>query len=433
MRERRTERNDRHPVATASASFEFVVSVGWCGMAKEAATDWKSSPLLHWIAWPAPFSSLAAQSFSFFSFLNFLLSKKELISIFKAYSKVEIDLDSAYANVILGFFSGKNSAPDPHLPLAHDVRSTNASPTDNDTANPDNTTLVYHLLTRHLLFLASPLGSSPSAEGVEQMQRISNGTWFHSCDTSAGAMPLRSTSSVSSAMVGSKSWIGGLLNRSSNKRHGVRVIDYCLSPLQEQRLQRLQERLQVPFDEARPDHQESLKALWNAAFPNIDLTGLISEQWKEMGWQGPNPSTDFRGCGFISLENLLFFARTYPASFQRLLCKKEGDRAMWEYPFAVAGINISYMLTQMLDLYSAKPKCLPGQTFIKILSEDEAAFDVLYCIAFEMMDAQWLAMRASYMQFNEVLQATRDQLERELSLEDIHRIQDLPAYNLLYQ
>ena len=32
--------------------------------------------------------------------------------------------------------------------------------------------------------------------------------------------------------------------------------------------------------------------------------------------------------------------------------------------------------------------------------EDEEAFDVLYSIAFEMMDAQWLAMRASYMEFN---------------------------------
>lgn len=80
-----------------------------------------------------------------------------------------------------------------------------------------------------------------------------------------------------------------------------------------------------------------------------------------------------------------------------------------------------------------------------------------------MMDAQWLAMHASYMEFNvlslslsfsklknlrvvsllsymnevlwlfqEVLRATRTQLERELSLEDVHRIEDLPAYNLLY-
>jgi hypothetical protein len=28
------------------------------------------------------------------------------------------------------------------------------------------------------------------------------------------------------------------------------------------------------------------------------------------------------------------------------------------------------------------------------------AFDDLYCVAFQMMDAQWLAKRASYMEFN---------------------------------
>ena len=40
--------------------------------------------------------------------------------------------------------------------------------------------------------------------------------------------------------------------------------------------------------------QEALKALWNAAYPEEELRGLISEQWKEMGWQGKDPSTDFR-------------------------------------------------------------------------------------------------------------------------------------------
>ncbi|KAK3446035.1 ELMO domain-containing protein B isoform X3 [Eucalyptus grandis] len=234
------------------------------------------------------------------------------------------------------------------------------------------------------------------------------------------------------AMVGPRSWIGGLFNRSTNRRND-KYVDYPYSPLQVQRLQRLQERLQVPFDETRPDHQESLRSLWYAAFPNVVLTALISEQWKDMGWQGHNPSTDFRGCGFVSLENLLFFARTHPKSFHRLLFKEGGKRATWEYPFAVAGINVTFMLIQMLDLYSVKPRCLPGVNFVKLLGEDEEAFDVLYCIAFEMMDAQWLAMHASYMEFNEVLRVTRTQLERELSLEDVHRIRDLPAYNLLYQ
>lgn len=39
-------------------------------------------------------------------------------------------------------------------------------------------------------------------------------------------------------------------------------------------------------------------------------------------------------------------------SFHRLLFKEGGKRATWEYPFAVAGINVTFMLIQMLDLYS---------------------------------------------------------------------------------
>jgi len=40
------------------------------------------------------------------------------------------------------------------------------------------------------------------------------------------------------------------------------------------------------------------------------------------------------------------------APFKRLMLKQQGMRAVWEYPFAVAGINISYMLIQLLELNS---------------------------------------------------------------------------------
>ncbi|KAA3467989.1 ELMO domain-containing protein A [Gossypium australe] len=72
------------------------------------------------------------------------------------------------------------------------------------------------------------------------------------------------------SMAGSRSWIGGVLNRLSNKRSD-KFLDYPLTPI-----------------------QEALRELWHIAFPNVALKGLVSEQWKEMGWQGPNPSTDFR-------------------------------------------------------------------------------------------------------------------------------------------
>jgi len=235
---------------------------------------------------------------------------------------------------------------------------------------------------------------------------------------------------LANIVIGSGSLLGRLLSSFPNGQD-KKNIPLSLSPLQEKRLRNLQQRLEVPFDGSRVEHQDALKQLWRLAYPDKELPSLKSEFWKEMGWQGPDPSTDFRGGGFISLENLIFFAKKYPDSFQRLLNKLEGKRAEWEYPFAVAGINISFMLAQMLDLRSGKPTSIAGIRFLELLREDEMAFDNLYCIAFEMMDAQWLAKRASYMEFNEVLKSTRTQLERELALEDVSSVRDLPAYNFL--
>lgn len=238
---------------------------------------------------------------------------------------------------------------------------------------------------------------------------------------------------LANMLVGSGSLIGRLLPFPSVIQSGPTKIFFLpsLSPLQEARLKTLKQRLEVPFDGSCLGHQDALKQLWRLAYPDRELPPLKSELWKDMGWQGPDPSTDFRGGGLISLENLIFFAKMYPEAFQNLLHKSDGERAEWEYPFAVAGINISFMLAQMLDLQSGKPASLAGVRFLGLLSEDEMAFDNLYCVAFQMMDAQWLAKRASYMQFNDVLKSTRTQLERELALEDISSVKDLPAYNLL--
>ncbi|CAH9102512.1 unnamed protein product [Cuscuta europaea] len=226
-------------------------------------------------------------------------------------------------------------------------------------------------------------------------------------------------------------WIFPFLPMVSQSGLTTRLLPPLLNPLQEARLKHLKQRVGVPFDGSFGEHQEALKQLWKLAYPNRELPPLKSELWKDMGWQGCDPSTDFRGGGYISLENLIYFAKAYPTSFQNLLQKRNGKRSEWEYPFAVAGINISFMLVQMLDLQSGIPSTLPAIRFLNLLSLDERAFDNLFCVAFEMLDAQWLAKRASYMEFNDVLKSTRTQLERELALEDISSIKDMPAFNLL--
>ncbi|KAA8519021.1 hypothetical protein F0562_016205 [Nyssa sinensis] len=238
---------------------------------------------------------------------------------------------------------------------------------------------------------------------------------------------------LANIVLGSGSLIGRLLPFPSATQNGQtkKIFPPSLGPLQEARLRNLQRRLQVPFDGSCVEHQDALKLLWGLAYPDRELPSLKSELWKEMGWQGTDPSTDFRGGGYISLENLIFFAKKYPDSFQNLLHKRDGNRAEWEYPFAVAGINISFMLIQMLDLQSGNPTSLAGIQFLEFLSEDEMAFDELFCVAFQMMDAEWLAKHASYMEFNDVLKSTRAQLQREFALKDVSSVNDLPAYSLL--
>ncbi|MQL75238.1 hypothetical protein Taro_007623 [Colocasia esculenta] len=239
-------------------------------------------------------------------------------------------------------------------------------------------------------------------------------------------------SSSAEIVTGSTAWIGkGFSCVCAQRRDSDVRLSFDLTPFQEECLQRLQSRIEVTYDSTNVEHQEALRSLWRAAYPGVELRGLISDQWKDMGWQGKDPSTDFRGGGFISLENLLFFAKNFPKSFQDLLRKQEGDRAMWEYPFAIAGVNITFMLIQMLDLQVAKPRSMVGALFSKLLTDNERAFDLLYCIAFKLMDQQWLAMHASYMDFNLVMKSTCRQLERELLLDDIQRFEDLPSYRLL--
>ncbi|KAM0877406.1 hypothetical protein ACQ4PT_035536 [Festuca glaucescens] len=215
-----------------------------------------------------------------------------------------------------------------------------------------------------------------------------------------------------------------------SSQHGQTML-VNLSPLQEERLKFLRQRSNVPFDCYTVQHQDALKELWKLAYPVRQLPPLKSDLWKEMGWQNSDPSTDFRAGGFMSLENLIYFARNYPDSFHRLLYKADGERAEWEYPFAVAGVNISYTLAQTLVLQSGNRSSKASVCFAQLLEDDEMAFDNLFCIAFQMLDAQWLARRASYMEFNEVLKSTLVQLEQELTSEGISSVQNMPSFRML--
>ncbi|XP_014631492.1 uncharacterized protein [Glycine max] len=62
-----------------------------------------------------------------------------------------------------------------------------------------------------------------------------------------------------------------------------------------------------------------------------------------------DPKSDLLDHEFM-LKGKWFQQKDMEKSFQDLLRKQEGDRSVWEYPFVFAGVNITFMLIQMLDL-----------------------------------------------------------------------------------
>jgi hypothetical protein len=242
---------------------------------------------------------------------------------------------------------------------------------------------------------------------------------------------------------------------------------------QASRLEDLQARVGVAYDPGNASHQESLRELWGIAFPggrrgrtgrtaaprtgkrrapatpamtrarrdapapapapaprsraDTPCPGLKGPEWKEMGWQGVDPSTDFRAAGLLGLDCLTYLGRERPAAFQALLRKSRGARSSWEYPFGAAGMNVTWMLVELLGLRpggggsggSGGASCMPGGAagcgFAGLLSGHSAAFEEVYCAAFEALDAVWLERRATYMEFNAVLKETRARVSAALA------------------
>ncbi|MCL4134523.1 UNVERIFIED_CONTAM: hypothetical protein GTU68_015900, partial [Idotea baltica] len=77
------------------------------------------------------------------------------------------------------------------------------------------------------------------------------------------------------------------------------------------------------YDSSNPEHEQKLLKLWSLLQPKVQLQSRISKQWQDIGFQGDDPSTDFRGMGLLGLENLLFFSETYPSTTEHVLLRSQ--------------------------------------------------------------------------------------------------------------
>lgn len=171
-------------------------------------------------------------------------------------------------------------------------------------------------------------------------------------------------------------------------------------------------RARVPF--SKSDHMVALQSLWSNLHlqlkPSETGTGtpvpsIPDKQWQELGFQGPDPATDFRGMGMLGLDQLLAFTQIAPKSAHNLWQQSNLGSA-W-FTFATVGINITALLYSLLVSRSA------DEYFYTHSSTED--LNLAYQIVFEKFGQYWVVEEAKdVMDFSRIFGKLRLDLERNL-------------------
>ncbi|XP_049770655.1 ELMO domain-containing protein 2 [Schistocerca cancellata] len=138
------------------------------------------------------------------------------------------------------------------------------------------------------------------------------------------------------------------------------------------------------YDASNLDHERKLLRLWQLLMPDKPLESRVTKQWQDIGFQGEDPKTDFRGMGLLGLENLIYFAQEYPGAACHVLSHSHHPR--YGYAFAIVGINLTSMAYHMLKDGTAKTHFFNVTRGCPAIS----SFHQFYCFLFYEFDRFWI-------------------------------------------
>ncbi|KAJ3241115.1 hypothetical protein HDU81_001901 [Chytriomyces hyalinus] len=178
-------------------------------------------------------------------------------------------------------------------------------------------------------------------------------------------------------------------------------------------MHKLNELAATKYDASSKTHERMLAEFWECAMPSEQLFQRNSKQWQYLGFQGDDPATDFRGMGILGLENLIYYARTHPDSFQRVLANSHHPKA-W-FSMAIVGINITSFVLSM-----HRQRLL--QKFFYKYGVSKDIFHELYCFIFDSFESRWTSQNESLtvMDFERFFKQYRVEFEVRIVSDDIH-------------
>ncbi|XP_030374209.1 ELMO domain-containing protein 2 [Scaptodrosophila lebanonensis] len=208
-----------------------------------------------------------------------------------------------------------------------------------------------------------------------------------------------------------------------------RIFGNCITAIYGyKRLMHTAEQLRAEkYDAENPEHEQKLLQLWRLLMPEEPLTARITKQWQDIGFQGDDPKTDFRGMGMLGLENLLYFARVYNDAAKHVLLHSKHPTL--GYTFAIVGINLTSMAFKFLKTGAVKTHFYNQAATYKQHYSTLEDFHKLYCYLFFEFDRFWMESDPrDIMDFREIYQAF------EISkLEALHKDSTLFVTNLVVE
>uniref|UniRef100_A0A0N4Z0T3 ELMO domain-containing protein n=1 Tax=Parastrongyloides trichosuri TaxID=131310 RepID=A0A0N4Z0T3_PARTI len=139
------------------------------------------------------------------------------------------------------------------------------------------------------------------------------------------------------------------------------------------------------YDSTNNEHEEKLYELWELLKENEKLEGRRSKQWEEIGFQGNDPATDFRGMGILGLEQLIYYAKNDTKSCLRFLHLSQHPTK--GFPFAICGITISYIAKELLNRGHLKRHFYNNIIYPREINIDD--FNDVYIKLFNLFSDYW--------------------------------------------
>lgn len=173
-------------------------------------------------------------------------------------------------------------------------------------------------------------------------------------------------------------------------------------------------RARTPFKHS--DHDHLLRSLWSnlhslESNPSDQPPQIPDKKWQDLGFQGADPSTDFRGMGVLGLDQLLAFTQIAPKSAHNLW-QQSRLGAAW-FTFATVGINITALLYSLLVSRTADE-----YFYARAPTDGIQTLNHAYQLVYEAFGRYWVLEEAKdVMDFSRIFSKLRADVELNLQID----------------